>query len=149
MVVFGDLFVKSKGQPIKYKGRTVQMWDQFPVPKGQSRLRFRFVSTDSEWTQGVSLKTKGNFIANEEVVKKPLGLWEHTAPREGTIVCDSKDGFIEVVNVWDTGDGVVESWHNGAAMIVEEIKGGRRYYCNDGHLDDDFTDLVFELVIEP
>jgi hypothetical protein len=54
---------------------------------------------------------------------------------------------LEVYNLWDKGDGVTEAWHNGAAMIVEEIPGGRRYRCNDGYPDDDFDDLVFELVL--
>jgi hypothetical protein len=30
-------------------------------------------------------------------------------------------------------------------MIVEEIENGRRYYCNDGHPDEDFDDIIFEL----
>ena len=52
---------------------------------------------------------------------------------------------IEVKNVWDVGNGVIESWHNGAAMIVELLPDGRRYLCNDGFADDDFDDIVFRL----
>ena len=37
----------------------------------------------------------------------------------------------------------LESGHNGAAMIVEEIENGRRYRCNDGAPDEDFDDIVF------
>ncbi|OJW19261.1 MAG: hypothetical protein BGO58_03090 [Sphingopyxis sp. 65-8] len=51
-------------------------------------------------------------------------------------------------NVWDTGDGVMQSWHAGGAMIVEEIENVRRYLCNDGELDDDFDDLIFTLEID-
>jgi hypothetical protein len=53
--------------------------------------------------------------------------------------------FINVYNLWDCGNGVVHSWMNGAAMIVEELANGRRYRCNDGEADDDFDDLVFSL----
>jgi hypothetical protein len=56
-----------------------------------------------------------------------------------------KVSTIEVKNVWDVGDGVIHSWHNGAAMIVEPLPNGRRYRCNDGLADDDFDDIVFHL----
>jgi hypothetical protein len=59
----------------------------------------------------------------------------------------TKKGECQVKNVWDTGDGVMDSWHNGGAMVVEEIASGRRYKCNDGRPDDDFNDIVFR--IEP
>jgi len=52
---------------------------------------------------------------------------------------------VEVCNAWDCGNGVKQSWHNGAAMIVEEIPHGRRYRCNDGYADDDFDDIIFRL----
>lgn len=52
---------------------------------------------------------------------------------------------IRIYNAWDCGNGVVDFWLNGAAMIVEEIPNGRRYRCNDGEPDDDFEDIIFRL----
>jgi hypothetical protein len=121
------------------------MWDRFRVPKGVVQLRFRFVSTDSEWKQGMSLTADGQFLINNVIVKKAAVLWEDTAPSGSEFECETRNGIVEVTNVRDTGDGVAESWHGGAAMMVEAIKEGRRYRCNDGHFDDDFDDLVFEL----
>lgn len=56
------------------------------------------------------------------------------------------DGVLRVWNVWDIGDGAVESGY-GTAMIVEQLPNGRRYRCNDGHPDDDFDDLIFRIEI--
>ncbi|MCK4934954.1 MAG: hypothetical protein KAR79_05145 [Simkaniaceae bacterium] len=32
---------------------------------------------------------------------------------------------------------------NGSAMYSEDIEDGKRYFCNDGDLDDDFDDIIF------
>ena len=59
---------------------------------------------------------------------------------------ESSDPSVEVRNVWDTGDGVMQSWHSGAAMMVEQLSDGRRvYWCNDGVPDEDFDDVIFEV----
>lgn len=145
MIIFEDEFRRSNGTPISYGGHTVVMFDQFPVPIGRARLAFRFVSTNSEWKQGFKLTVDGSFLINQLVVKKVAVLWEDTAPPEAEFECESQSGIISVTNVWDFGNGVTQAWHAGAAMIVEQIKRGRRYRCNDGHLDDDFDDLIFEL----
>jgi len=50
-----------------------------------------------------------------------------------------------IKNVWDTGNGVIQSWYNGSAMVVEEIENGKRYRCNDGHPDNNFDDIVFSI----
>ena len=145
MIMFQEEFAKSKGRPIIYKRKTLRMYDSFPVPVGRSQLHFRFISTKSEWKQGIRLKTSGYFIVHGQVCRKPMSIWEHTAPSEDTLDCVSRDGLIEVINEWINSRGGIEYWYNGAAMISEEIRNGRRYYCNDGHPNDDFTDLVFEL----
>ena len=55
----------------------------------------------------------------------------------------NKSKKLEIKNVWDFGDGVMHSWHNGAAMWKEELDDGSiRYWCNDGYPDDDLNDIV-------
>jgi hypothetical protein len=41
----------------------------------------------------------------------------------------------------------MDSWHNGAAMIVEESENGRFYKCNDGHPDENFDDIIFHVQV--
>jgi hypothetical protein len=149
MIIFSEEFWKSDGKPIIYKGKTIAMWDRFPVPLKEIKIKYRIISTDSEWKQGVAVKTKGTLVFDtDNVLKKGwMLIWEDISPLEDEFICRSKNGLLDVKNIWDTGNGVVESWINGAAMWYEEIPNGRRYHCNDGHFDDDFNDIIFELTV--
>ncbi len=141
---FESLFRQSRGQPIVYKGRTVQMVDRLTVGNDQV-LSMVFESADSVWLQGVRLDTDGSFSLAGRTIAKSVVLWRHSAPAQVILRVQSKAGYCSVRNVWDIGDGVVHSWHNGAAMIIEALPNGRRYLCNDGEPDDDFDDLVFRI----
>ncbi len=144
MPAFEELFRRSKGQPVEYNGRIIQMVDRLRVGDGQ-RLRVVFEAVNAEWRQGVYMTTDGTFLVNDQVVKKAVVLWNDTEPREVVLEVRTKEGDCWVKNVWDIGDGFTDSWHNGAAMIVEETASGRRYRCNDGKPDDDFDDIVFRI----
>jgi hypothetical protein len=139
---FEQLFRESKGKPIRYNGKLLQLVDRLTLTNGQ-QLKLTFESVSSQWRQGVCLKTDGGFIVNGQDLKKSVVLWHDTAPREMAFRVRTRKGFCDVKNVWDTGDGVMQSWHNGAAMRVEKTPSGRRYRCNDGQPDDDFDDIVF------
>lgn len=145
MPSFESMFIKSKGRSIEYQGNTLVMVDSFPT-EGASRLRLVFETCNGEWRQGASMRIRdgGSIQINAQVVAHSV-CWQDTAPQtvEFSVVGDVTE--IEVKNVWDTGNGVMESWHNGAAMIVEPTPSGRRYRCNDGLADDDFDDIVFRI----
>jgi len=144
MMSFEDLFLDSGGRSIEYKGMTVAMFDLFPLPPS-GRLEVVFESVDSEWRQGVLPRADGIFEVAGAKIEGALVLWQDTAPKVVDIGVESRESVIEVRNVWDVGDGVMHSWHNGGALVVEPGPTGRRYLCNDGHPNDDFTDLVFRL----
>jgi hypothetical protein len=147
MTSFQAMFVESKGKPIQYKGMTLVLMDRFPT-EGAKAIRLVFEECKGKWRQGVSLICDGQFRINERLFegrKKGIGLWQDTAPPTIEIELVGPVQELEVHNVWDLGNGVVHYWHNGAAMIVEELSNGRRYRCNDGEADDDFDDLVFRL----
>ncbi len=59
---------------------------------------------------------------------------------EGKRITNSVDG-----GTWgnDCEDG------NGACMYSEDIPNGKRYFCNDGDLDDDFNDIIFTVTRKP
>lgn len=145
--MFEKDFIQSKGKPIQYQDKTIYMIDYFEVPNKQCKININFVTTDSEWKQGIALTVKGNFVINNQKIKKDIRLWEHTAPKNISFEVESTDKKIMVTNIWDTGDSVTQKWHNGGALYFEEIENGKRYYCNDGHPDDDFNDIIFELTI--
>lgn len=181
MPSFQSQFMKTKGKPIQYEGKTLVMCDHFPA-EGATTLRVVFekcngnpVKEDStrnwvprpeiwrtsvdglapwrnleppgRWRQGVRLKCSGKFQANNQTAAGKTGivLWADSAPDVVDLQLLGKPAEITVYNVWDSGNGVIDAWHNGAAMMIEEIPNGRRYRCNDGFADDDFDDIVFRL----
>jgi|SRR5579875_328792 hypothetical protein len=146
MPSFEPMFIKSRGKPIVYKGKTLIMGDDFPL-EGANKFRLVFEECNGEWRQGVALNCKGSFVFRGESFDGTGGIvfWHDTAPQTVELEVIGKPSTIEVKNVWDVGDGVIHSWHNGAAMIVESLPDGRRYRCNDGFADDDFDDIVFRL----
>ena len=144
MTCFQDLFTESKGQPINYCGRILHLADQFPT-HGTKTLRLVFESTNGDWRQGVALDVDGSFVVNGRKIPRSIVLWEDTAPSVVEFEIPRPAQRVTVWNVWDSGNGATDAWHNGAAMIVEDIGNGRRYRCNDGMADEDFDDIVFRL----
>lgn len=144
MPEFQKLFEISKGKPIEYEGRILQLVDYFDVSDDQ-QIKVIFESVKADWRQGIALTVDGAFIVNNQTIKNGIVLWHHTAPPVVSVQIKSKTGKCTAKNVWDTGDGTMHSWHNGAAMIVENTERGRRYLCNDGRADADFDDLVFRI----
>ncbi len=140
---FEKRFIESKGKSVEYKGQQIFLSDLFLT--NNSMLKLIFEKTNSNWRQGIILKTKGYFEINSLRIKGGTVLWYDTAPMIVEFKAISKDGFFRVKNIWDKGDGVIDSGHNGAAMYSEDIPNGKRYYCNDGYPDDDFDDLIFTL----
>jgi hypothetical protein len=139
-----NIFIQSKGQPVNYNGHLIQMVDYVQIERDKS-IEITFESTNSEWRQGIHLSIDGAFLINGVTIKKSLVLWQDTAPSKVVLGIKSKTGKCTVKNVWDLGDGVMHSWHNGAAMRVEKSSEGSIYYCNDGHPDENFDDLIFHL----
>jgi len=130
---------------IQYKGNTVVGADHFSVTNGD-KLKLIFESVNSKWEQAVRLKIDRELTIDGDK-SKGFTLWKRYAPDEIIVeITKSKSGILIVHNVWDIGDGTTLSWLGNSGMIVEEIDNGRRYRCNDGHLDDDFDDLVFRIV---
>jgi len=150
---FDDMFSQSE-QAIEYKGNVIIRFDDIPYKDGDSFL-IEFESTNSEWKQGISLDVFGSFEIKGKTYPQQIVLWQDTSPKEFLFTLHEEKslkkgpkrlpskGLLGIKNVWDPGTGSIESWYNGAAMMVEEIKNGRRYRCNDGKPDDDFDDIVF------
>lgn len=141
------VFREAKGKPIHINGKSLVRLDRFSLPHKKMSLNFNFIETNSEWKQGFILKTKGFFkIDGLDTVKETIVFWEDTAPKDFIVNVNSKDGNLLVYNVWDFGNGVTQAWRNGAAIEIKETcKNKRVYFCNDGHPDFDFDDLIFSM----
>jgi hypothetical protein len=142
--MFDALFRESKGKPVTYKGRLVQLIDSATVhPK--SNIRLSFEAKEGRYRQGVRIKSNGYItVAGERL--RDFVLWTDTAPPVVELTVGPRTTELKIWNCWDHGDGVTQAWLNGGAMVVEKLKpGARKYFCNDGLPNDDFTDLVFIL----
>lgn len=143
---FSNLFNKSKGKPFEYNGKTIMLVDSFSVEGDTKKIAIKFETTNSKWKQGIAFELdKGAMRINSKDIGKGAVLWEDTAPNTVYIEIIGSPSCLYIKNVWDTGNGAMQSWHHGAAMFAEDIDQGRRYYCNDGEPDDDFNDIIFTI----
>lgn len=140
---FGDLFRESKGQPIQYQGYELVLEDRFSVTR-ISQLALSIESTNSASRQGVRLDPDANIRIDGRLFRS-IALWEDTCPERAVIELGEDVKSLAVRNIWEDRLGTVHSWFAGAAMILNMVPGGRRYFCNDGELDADFDDIVFTL----
>lgn len=144
-IVFEHLFAETHGKPIRYNGRLLVLFDLFDL-RSHDRIILKFQSVDSPWKQGVSLRCRsGGELYVNGVRLTHMVCWHDLSRTECEISIIGEPKYIEVKNVWDSGNGVIDSWHNGAAMYIEDIDHGKKYYCNDGFADDDLNDLIFTL----
>ena len=162
MPSFDEEFMKAQGIPIKYNNWELIRINRIPVQKIFSGY-LKIISTNSEWKQAVCFNVNGKLIVpsplGEPIEGKKFIIWaddlgDEILPFKGT----SKDLQFTVYNAWEdisrakfteqTGQRYSDSWLGGAAMIVEVDGNTRRYRCNDGHPDDNFDDIVFEITID-
>ncbi len=159
---FNKSFRESKGQPIFYNGAMLARADKFPV-KNRDILLITIESAKNECREGLCIDITGYCELNEQEHMRGKGIrmlfWSDTSPRLTRLIVFTKQDFVWVENIWEqinsyivgTKDGVpvtrqtpsVVYGHGNAAMIVEEIEGGRRYKCQDGRSEDNFDDIVF------
>lgn len=149
-VIFEELFEKS-GDPnmnrIIYKGKELVCVDWFEMQSETEDFVLEIEKTDSDYLQAIELKIPkedGKFEING-IKHHHMILWEDTVDGVVYIRATSKKKKFVVYNAWAYRYKLSESQHNGAAMWVEEIPGGKRYHCNDGQQNDDLNDIVFTI----
>ena len=149
MVEFESLFRESRGKPILYHGETLLLMDRVAIP-ARCHLSVFLRSTDSEWPQAIRLKTKGTLVSRITGVEAPnMVLWAKDMREPHSYDCLSRSGKLLVWNAWAEPRCALEAWVRGAAMRKETLAPNHfRYRCNDGHVNDDFTDIIFDLILE-
>ena len=158
MKPFKWMFEEQNATEIEYKGKQVSSFYRYDK-KGKYRLKFTFVSTNSQHEQSIILHLdgfKGKIFWNGKRLKKerrrfPQIIFEETlAPKEFELEIILEEGDIEISNGYSKTDvGRIDCFMGGCAMIKEELGEDKfRFYCNDIDWDDDFDDLIFDLEIE-
>jgi len=136
-------------------GITYYRW-YFLELTGDYDLDFRFVSTNSIFPQGISLfctkDFKGKLFLDDsqlpplKSIFAHINLKEHEFPtKQFTLSVRSTSGGIYLANtsgdIWDCGVF-------GYALWVEQLADNHyRFHCNDAELDDDFDDLIFDIIV--
>lgn len=155
MMYFSSMFAEAQSTSIEYKGKVLHLIDKYEG-KGRQKLKVRFLSNNSKYTQAVVLQLssfKGDIYLNGERIQvqksafPKINFWQDYAPREFELEVDLKDGFIAICNGADPLGNKILCKHmtEGCAMIIEDLGDKKRYYCNDFENDDDFDDLIFEI----
>lgn len=127
---------------------------EYGIPvQTDEQLRLVFESANSDWKQGVTLRTVG--VLSIEGVKYRRGavIFQHENKREVDVrVVESKDGILWVWNVWDNRSEpprATLSKVGECGMLVEGLPDGLRFLCNEGRDDDDYDDLIFRIERQP
>ena len=164
MITFCTQFTEADAQPIQYKGKTLHWYDRFAV-KSEDTLIINIESAKKkfDWDnnlviQGLSVDITGTCEHNNKHFIEGKGkkqgvkmlFFDDTAPRPIIIKLHSKKDCVVVQNMWEhrksDDDYYFNSMIRGAAMIIEEIPNGKRYYCNDYEANDDFDDIIFTVI---
>lgn len=126
--------------------KDIVRWDVLSVKKEQE-IEFKFISTSSKFRQGVRIAVdygKGEFEVNDMRLRE-FYLWNDTAPEIVKIKCLSQEGLISIYNVWETERKKTEEQMDFSGMLVERNGNKITYRCNNGLLDTNFDELVFEI----
>jgi hypothetical protein len=157
MPSFDNLFMESKEDFIIYNGKHLVRFDRFLVKNGDILIA-SIENTNNNHRQGFVIDVTGYCEMDGEIFKKGKGLrvtfWQDTMPKEVKLKVFTKKDSVVVYNIWESTTSYLaygmereskrtDYFLNGAAMFVEEIENGRRYYCNDGEPDEDFDDIIF------
>lgn len=145
---FNKLFSESKGHTCLYKKKRFHKTDEFPV-SDQDKLLIFCEKVKGKCMQGIYLEilNKGFIEVNGKKYSGPISLWEDLFKKgnviEITIHSEEENNALLVRNIWNIKK---EKEINGAAMLIENVRNGRRYFCNDGYPDEDFDDIIFCIV---
>lgn len=148
---FSQWFVESNGQPITYQGKTLIMMDQIEAEYGD-RFEVVIESTLSKHPQGVAI-SEGVEVFGKQVERAII--WEYLSvppenrlhtrsrlPFKFEVICRNRSGSLFFYNMTEI-DGERSWWLGGSCMLPRDIENGKRYFCNDVALDDDFDDMIF------
>jgi hypothetical protein len=143
----GELFRRSRGAPIEYRGRRVQAIFEHPL-ESEDIIHIQLQSL-RERPQGVCIKIViGTLLVNAQRLNETV-LWTDTAPASVRLVCQPKGkAVLKIWNTWKDEQGVQHAWIGNSGMLVETSPERVRFRCSDGIGDVDFNDLTVLLTFE-
>lgn len=170
MPSFEKLFNDAKiGEPVLYQGTQIIRKDRFLVENGEVLIcSIESTNSTSGFLQGFCIDITGHCELDGNIHKIGKGVrmvfWDGFSPKEIKLKVFTKIAFVVVYNICEVDVSYLSNDENGnplerhskrvdyanegAAMIVEEIEGGKRYRCSDTSSvdkEDQFSDIVFTI----
>ena len=142
----------------EHEGKKYYRWHNIQR-LGDYQLHFRFIKVNSPYQQGIVLffsNFKGSIALNGKKLPTLKGKFQHYTFRqdeipnnEFTLSVHAEDGSLIIGNGSQIlGDACLECGSLGCAFWIEELDENMyRFHCNDHEYDDDFDDLIFDMII--
>ena len=156
MIPFDVLF--NGKQVMRYNEKVIHRYYKIDVA-GEYVIKFRYISKNSKFNQAIVLLFDGFvgkfYISNEEIMLPKIrfpkqNFWMETAPKEFEVKIQLTEGIVLVCNGSDPlgTRKICHTLHMGCAIYIENIDEHiYRFHCNDHENDDDFDDLIFDMMI--
>ena len=146
MIDFEKNFIKNEGKPITIAGTTYHMFYSISVPQ-RTLVKIKFTSAISVPMQGVRVDANRP-IECMGISNRTFNIWYNPDKKKQAISVLCTDATtLQLRNIWDNGDGVVQSWNGGGAMIVDKNDNKLNFSCNSTISNDQCLDCLFEVTI--
>lgn len=145
MTNLAAMFAEQQTSQIDWHG---PLYGLYELPSTISSAAFTFVSSTSNFRQGLRIKIRGGSLTVDGVTATEFVLWRDTAPDMVEVEVAWKSTGTRSLRIWNCWEhnGVMHAWMGNAGMRVDDdCEGGIRLRCSDGEGEPDFTDLVAEV----
>ena len=137
-------------------GKIVYRWHHIEK-SGDYQINIKIISTNSEILQGIAMffsDFKGSISLNGDDIQILQGLFKHYVFKDGQFpnnemlfIVHAKSGQLVFANASQEGE-FFRCGAFGCAFWIENISDNHlRFHCNDHEYDDDFDDLIFDMII--
>ena len=75
MIDLSELLDEAEGKPVKYKGQELIRADRVKIDK-HFKAEIELISVDSQWRQGISVRTKGKIDAGDGLIGPKHIFWQ-------------------------------------------------------------------------
>lgn len=140
---FEEYFNETDGEPFYYGEKKIQLSLHISLDK-PSKFRLSNFQIRSYWKQGIVVRALDGSLKYDGIENSTFVFWQNNFGNN--IDFEFINGVkLIVFNVWDTGNGVMQSGHNGAGIFIEQTNEKIVLNCNDAYPDGSMTDLIFTL----
>lgn len=137
-----SLFAQARSNRIDLDGPLFALLE---LPHTLKGLTIEFVSTESAFRQGLSIKVRGGIAQINQVSAGTFALWTDTAPKVVDVDLrwtKKARRALQLWNIWEI-NGITHAWLGNAAMRIDkQDEKSWLLHCSNGLGEPNFDDLV-------